>query len=135
MDKHIDPQSSLAVKKAFEKEECRRFLAGYSYQRPVFPRDFEQEDEVELTDAICKVNKTLALVAIDSLYYFHFAEALGVDVTNSSDKTVAVILDPAVRLCFLNNSEVRFINFFFVHTFLRQFFFFFFPGRKSICFT
>lgn len=95
-DIETDPQSASAVKKAFTKEECRRFLAGYSYQRPIFPRDCEQEDEIKFTDAICKVNKTLAFVAIDSLYYFHFAEGLGIDVFNSSDKTVAVILDPAV---------------------------------------
>lgn len=72
-------------------------MAGYSYQRPVFPHVSDHESEIKLTDAICKVNKTLAFVAIDSLYYFHFSEALGVDVANIKDKTIAVILDPAVR--------------------------------------
>lgn len=86
------------MRRAYEREECRRFLAGYSYQRPVFPRDAEAEAETKLTEAICTINKTLALVAIDSLRYFHFAEGLGIDVGRADDKTVAVILDPAVGL-------------------------------------
>lgn len=93
-----DSQSAASVRTAFYREECRHFLAGYSYQRPIFPRDLDNgDDEVELTEAICRINKTLALVAIDSLYYFHFAESLGIDVGSAKDKTTVVILDPAVR--------------------------------------
>ena len=93
----MDPRSALAVKAAYENEECRRLLAGYSYLRPVFPRDADNESELALTEAICKVNKTLALVAIDSLQYYHFAESLGIDVASVRDKTAVVILDPLVR--------------------------------------
>ncbi|OXU20522.1 hypothetical protein TSAR_015773 [Trichomalopsis sarcophagae] len=112
-----DPRSSTSVRKAFYREECRQFLAGYSYQRPIFPREPDNDsDEVELTEAICRVNKTLALVAIDSLHYFHFAESLGIDVGNAKDKTTVVILDPADESQFVmqdeygRNTLVQFIN-------------------------
>ncbi|CAB0032174.1 unnamed protein product [Trichogramma brassicae] len=103
----IDPRSAASVQKAHEREECRRFLAGYSYRRPVFPRDDDaaadtKEEEVQLTKDRCHVNKTLALVAIDSLHYFHFSEGLGIELGDKSDKTALVILDPMVRIiCFL----------------------------------
>jgi hypothetical protein len=89
------------VKKAFYKNDCRRFLAGYSYHLPVFPRDSNDNNNVEakLTELICKINKTLALVAIDSLQYFHFAESLGINLANITDKTSVVILDPDVSYC------------------------------------
>lgn len=124
-----DPRSAASVRKAFYREECRQFLAGYSYQRPIFPRDPDHSsDEVlELTESICKINKTLALVAIDSLHYFYFAESLGIDVGNAQDKTVVVILDPAVR----DYSTPSYFS-----SLLPRFFAnrlnFLFPGRKSI---
>ncbi|XP_058796273.1 thioredoxin domain-containing protein 11 [Phymastichus coffea] len=111
----MDPQSSVNVKKSYDREECRCFLAGYSYQRPIYPRDSESV-ELELTELICQVNKTLALVTIDSLQYFHFAEGLGIDITRNRDKTVAVIIDPADESQYVmeeiygRNALVRFIN-------------------------
>ncbi|XP_014215524.1 thioredoxin domain-containing protein 11 [Copidosoma floridanum] len=118
-EKEIDPYSSIAVQRTALKEDCRRFLSGYSYQRPIFPQnsDFNSgSDEIPLTDAICKVNKTLAIVAIDSLHYLHFAEGLGIDISRSPDKTAAVIMDPADESQFVmqeefgKNTLVQFIN-------------------------
>ena len=42
------------------------------------------------------MNKTLALVAIDSLHYFHFSEGLGIELGGKPDRTAVVILDPLV---------------------------------------
>ncbi|XP_014234025.1 thioredoxin domain-containing protein 11 [Trichogramma pretiosum] len=127
----IDPRSAASVQKAHEREECRRFLAGYSYRRPVFPRDEDdaaadsKEEEVQLTKDRCHVNKTLALVAIDSLHYFHFSEGLGIELGDKSDKTALVILDPmdesqyVLQDDFGRNTLARFINNY-THGYLRR---------------
>ena len=115
----IDPQSSSSVKKAFIREDCRRFLAGYSYHRPVFPRDSLDEEEVPLTQLICSINKTLSFVAVDTVHYFHFAESLGVDVIGARDKTAVVIVDPTV------SSTIKRIN--------RPLVMLNFAGREPVC--
>ncbi|XP_011502270.1 PREDICTED: thioredoxin domain-containing protein 11 [Ceratosolen solmsi marchali] len=118
LNEEIDSQSASAVKKAFYKNDCKKYLAGYNYHHPVFPRDPDDESNVELklTELICKINKTLALVAIDSLQYFYFAESLGINLANITDKTSAIILDPddesqfVMEEEFSRNALVRFIN-------------------------
>ena len=84
------------IQQLFFKEECQKFLIGSTYYPPVFPKVNIKEPSTNFTSSICEVNKTLSFIAIDSLYYFHFAEALGVDVLNYKDKTAVVILDPTV---------------------------------------
>ncbi|KAG7210429.1 hypothetical protein KM043_011961 [Ampulex compressa] len=111
-----DPRSANSVRRAFIKDDCRKWLTGNNYHQPVFPRDSIKDPNINLTDSICKINKTLALIAIDSLHYFHFAEGLGIDVLKRTDKTAVVILDAAaesqyvMQHNFSRHNLLRFIN-------------------------
>ncbi|XP_012271941.1 thioredoxin domain-containing protein 11 [Orussus abietinus] len=88
-----DPLSSSAMKDYYVKEECRMLLAGNDYHPPVFPNDSPNHPIINFSSAVTKVNKTLALIALDSLYYFPFAEGLGINVSKRRDKTAVVIVD------------------------------------------
>lgn len=90
-----DVRSADVVKQAYLKSECKRWITGNRYHQPVFPRDNLEHPNINLTKSVCKINKTLTLIAIDSLHYFYFAEGLGIDLLNKKDKTAVVILDVA----------------------------------------
>lgn len=89
-------RSADAIKQAHLKLDCKRWLTGNKYHQPVFPRDNVVHPNINLTESVCKINKTLSLIAIDSLHYFYFAEALGIDLLKRKDKTAAVILNVPV---------------------------------------
>ncbi|XP_011310287.1 thioredoxin domain-containing protein 11 [Fopius arisanus] len=88
-----DPRSPENVRKRLAEESCKFLLLGNKYQPPIFPVVLEG-DERRL-EAACTTNKSLTFLAIDSLRYFHFAEALGIDLLRIQDKTAVVILDSA----------------------------------------
>lgn len=92
-----DPQSANAINDFHAKDECRRLLTGNNYHPPVFPKKLTHDSQkVNLTSYICRTNKTLALIAVDSLEFFHIAEGLGIDILKKKDKTAVAILDPVV---------------------------------------
>lgn len=95
-NKENDARSASMIRKAFLKEHCRRWLAGNEYHPSLFPRDSPRQFNISLKESVCKTNKTLALIAIDSLRYFHFAEHLGIDISKWRNKTAVVILDATV---------------------------------------
>ncbi|KAK2582439.1 hypothetical protein KPH14_004749 [Odynerus spinipes] len=111
-----DPQSPAAIKHAFLKESCKRWSAGHIYHEPVFPQDSYKHSNISLTKSLCKMNRTLSLIAIDSLHYFHFAEGLGIDVLKKKDKTAVIILDVAqeseyvMQEDFSRHGVIEFIN-------------------------
>lgn len=114
--KENDPLSATTVRTNFLKEHCRRWLAGNNYHPSLFPRDSPKQFNVSLKESVCKTNKTLALIAIDSLHYFHFAERLGIDISKRRNKTTVIILDAAVSFSILvtlyyNFNYFNFINF------------------------
>ena len=88
-----DLRSAGAVTQAYLKQDCKKWIAGNEYHQPIFPRGSAEHPNISLTESVCKINKTLALIAIDSLHYFHFAEGLGIEVLKRKDKTAVVILD------------------------------------------
>ncbi|XP_076752476.1 thioredoxin domain-containing protein 11 isoform X2 [Xylocopa sonorina] len=90
-----DDRSARAIKQAHLKSDCKKWITGNKYHQPIFPRDNPKHSNINLTKTVCKVNKTLTLIAIDSLHYFYFAEGLGIDILKRKDKTAVVILDVA----------------------------------------
>lgn len=78
------------------KDQCIKLLAGNKYHYPIFPDVTENSNSTKVTASACRKNRVLALIAIDSLQYFHFAEGLGIDVLKTKDKTAVVILDADV---------------------------------------
>lgn len=91
-----DSRSASTIRRNFLKESCKRWLAGNDYYPSLFPQDSSRKFNISLKELICKTNKTLALIAIDSLHYSHFAEHLGIDISRRRNKTTVVILDAAV---------------------------------------
>ncbi|KOC69381.1 Thioredoxin domain-containing protein 11 [Habropoda laboriosa] len=90
-----DTQSADAIKQAHLRSDCKRWITGNRYHLPIFPRDNIEHPNINLTESVCKINKTLTLIAIDSLHYFYFAEGLGIDLLKKKDKTAVVILNVA----------------------------------------
>ncbi|XP_020280773.1 thioredoxin domain-containing protein 11 isoform X2 [Pseudomyrmex gracilis] len=112
--KKEDTRSASTVRRNFLKERCRKWLAGNDYHQPLFPRDSPARFNNSLKDSVCKTNKTLALIAIDSLHYFHFAQHLGIDTTKWKNKTAVVILDSALESQYVMHhdfSEDALVNF------------------------
>nr|XP_012152596.1 PREDICTED: thioredoxin domain-containing protein 11 isoform X3 [Megachile rotundata] len=111
-----DVQSSNNVKQSYLKTECKKWMAGNKYHQPVFPRDSSEHQNINLTESVCKINKTLALIAIDSLYYFYFAESFGIDILRKKDKTAVIIVDAAHESQYVMHDDfnrynlVQFIN-------------------------
>ncbi|XP_046403393.1 thioredoxin domain-containing protein 11 [Ischnura elegans] len=84
-----------------EKEEaCKRLLHGEILHPAVFPDDNASENVSKIPENLlplvrglaCRTNKTLSILALDSLKYHHFALGLGVDVLSKKDATAVVIL-------------------------------------------
>lgn len=98
LEGEYDPLSASVVRRAFLKERCRKWLAGNNYNPSLFPRDSPKWFNVSLKESVCETNKTLALIAIDSLHYFQFAERFGVDISKRRNKTTVIILDSAVSV-------------------------------------
>lgn len=111
-----DPQSPVSIKYTSLKESCKKWSAGHTYHEPIFPQDSYKHSNISLTKSLCKMNKTLSMIAIDSLHYFHFAEGLGIDVLNKKDKTAAIILDVSqeseyiMEKDFSRHAVIEFIN-------------------------
>ncbi|XP_017881600.1 thioredoxin domain-containing protein 11 [Ceratina calcarata] len=111
-----DARSADAVKRGKLRLDCKKWMIGNKYHKPIFPRDDSGHPFTNITRSVCKVNKTLALIAIDSLHYFHFAEALGIDILKNKDKTAVVILDVARESQYVMQEDfkrytlVQFIN-------------------------
>ncbi|KAL6259352.1 hypothetical protein P5V15_009267 [Pogonomyrmex californicus] len=109
-----DSRSASMVKKVFLKENCKKWLAGNDYHPSLFPQDSPRKFNISLKESVCKTNKTLALIAIDSLHYFHFAEHLGIDISKRKNKTAVVILDAALESQYVMHhdfSEYALVNF------------------------
>lgn len=66
----------------------------------------------------CKLNKTLSLIAIDSIVYHTFAERLGVDVLRAPNKTTAIIVDHENESTFIMKAPISTLNLInFIHNF------------------
>lgn len=111
-----DSRSASMVRRDFLKEDCKKWMAGNDYHPSLFPRESPRQFNISLKESVCKTNKTLALIAIDSLHYFHFAEHLGIDISKQKNKTTVVILDAALESQYVMHHEfseyalVDFIN-------------------------
>ncbi|XP_071574071.1 thioredoxin domain-containing protein 11 isoform X2 [Temnothorax nylanderi] len=116
LKEETDLRSANIVRKGFLKENCKKWMAGNDYHPSLFPREFPRQFNISLKESVCKTNKTLALIAIDSLHYYHFAEHLGIDISKRKNKTTVIILDAALESQYVMQHEfseyalVDFIN-------------------------
>ncbi|XP_066601366.1 thioredoxin domain-containing protein 11-like isoform X2 [Prorops nasuta] len=111
-----DRRSANSIREIYFKEDCKRWLTGNEYHQPIFPRDLETFPNISFIDDVCKMNKTFALIAIDSIHYSHFAQSLGIDALNVKDKTSVVILDSSQESQYIMKEDfsryalIKFIN-------------------------
>ncbi|XP_072763189.1 thioredoxin domain-containing protein 11-like isoform X2 [Anoplolepis gracilipes] len=109
-----DSRSASIIRRNFLEESCKRWLTGNDYYPSLFPEDSPRKFNISLKELVCKTNKTLALIAIDSLHYSHFAEHLGIDISKRRNKTTVVILDAALESQYVMHhdfSEYALVNF------------------------
>ncbi|KAF4528056.1 hypothetical protein B566_EDAN012017, partial [Ephemera danica] len=83
----------IALGKKFREHRCRNLLLGRRLQRAVFPRPSTEDNLEHFQGLACANNRSLSLLALDSLEYHSLAERLGVDILNRPDRTVAIIFN------------------------------------------
>jgi len=92
-----DERSSAALQEAASLERCCYFHRARHIHHPVFPHPaYHRKSPRHFTGMACRTNKTMSLIAMDSLQFHQFAEGLGVDVLARHDKTAVIIFNVAV---------------------------------------
>lgn len=76
---------------------CNVVNFAYELGPPVMPARDQEANVTSVHGLACAKNFSLNMVAVDSVRNYHFAESLGIDVTNKKDMTAVVILDTKVR--------------------------------------
>lgn len=90
-----DPLSPENLVQDNVKHFCRLMKFANGHSPPLyFSMDPEEERNVTRIEGMsCANNFSLYILAVDSIRNHHFAESLGVNITNKKDMTSAVILD------------------------------------------
>lgn len=80
---------------------CRNFIFAEKYYPTIFEEKSTHKNNPEgLHGLACKSNKSLALLAMDSLMHYPFAEKLGINLSKYKYNTAAVIIDDKVSYYF-----------------------------------
>ncbi|KAK6623870.1 hypothetical protein RUM44_010726 [Polyplax serrata] len=115
-----DEKAPRQLLKKWDEFECKNFEFLTEYYHLPFPR---APDNSQLTEAInglaCVNNRTLKIIAMDSLSHYQFAEGLGINILDMKDKTAAVIVDKKGDSQFVMKEEVskdNLISFIMNHT-------------------
>ncbi|XP_028171777.1 thioredoxin domain-containing protein 11 isoform X2 [Ostrinia furnacalis] len=102
----------LSVENLFHDHQqylCRIFNFANEIGPPVAPAriaNAEEKQNISRVEGLaCEKNFTLHMLAVDSVRNHHFAEFLGIDVTNVKDKTAVVILDTKLETQYLLSEE------------------------------
>lgn len=92
-----DERSPSNLLKLWRRNKCREFVFAETIQPAIFEKKNENErNDHNISGLACRTNKSLTFVAMDSLLFYHFAERLGIDVTNSKDKSAVAIINEKV---------------------------------------
>lgn len=105
-----DYRGPKLLKRLSMRRQCELLRLSESDGSEVFFQEMAGPENVYV-DLIkgmsCKYNKTLTFLGMDSDLYHAFAERLGVDVLHTTNKTIAVIVDPEDESTFLLRKEVN----------------------------
>ncbi|KAJ8979979.1 hypothetical protein NQ317_013728 [Molorchus minor] len=113
-----DRRSAVGLLKSLQKENCRQFLMAEKYQSAVFETTASYKKKLNVTGLSCKTNSSLAMIVMDSLLYYHFAERLGIDLLRKSDKSAVVIVNQAMESSHVLQASINSIN---VRKFIKNF--------------
>ncbi|KAL0893064.1 hypothetical protein ABMA27_014711 [Loxostege sticticalis] len=104
-----DPYSHENLLQDYWQFFCKIFDFANQIGPPISPARImsleERQNISNVAGLACKKNFTLHMLAVDSVRNHHFAEALGVDITNKKDMTAAVILDTKLETQYLLSEE------------------------------
>lgn len=97
-----DPLSPENLVQENVKHFCKLMKFASEASPPVVPSKVPtSEDKPNITHIhglSCEKNFSMHMLAVDSVANHHFAEFLGVDITNRQDKTTVVVLDSKVSI-------------------------------------
>lgn len=90
-----DSRSAGNLLRRWKKEKCRIAHLARQFHPVLLSESVRGTEDVGLnvSGLACKLNSSLVLIALDSLRYYHFAERLGIDISQAEDKTAAVIIN------------------------------------------
>lgn len=97
----------------FEVQHCRRLKLGMNYTDLHFPDNTDHHKpgiswRANFTGLACRTNRTLNFLALDSVLYPAFAEALGIDMFNMPHSSVVAIVDPKQESTHLLKHDIMF---------------------------
>ncbi|KAJ9585352.1 hypothetical protein L9F63_002849 [Diploptera punctata] len=102
-----DERSSSALQEAFTLEKCRRLRRARTIYRPIFPHPaYHRKSPRRFTGLACRTNRTISLIAMDSLQFHQFAEGLGIDILKRTDKTAVVIFNVIQESSYILEGDV-----------------------------
>lgn len=93
-----DPLSPDNLLQDSVKHFCKVFRFAQEWGAPIYPSRQPDVDErriniTHIEGLSCARNFSLHMIAVDSVRNHHFAESLGIDISNKKDMTAVVILD------------------------------------------
>ncbi|CAH0701203.1 unnamed protein product [Spodoptera exigua] len=105
-----DPLSSENLLEDSVNHFCKVLRFAHEWGPPIYPTGALNIDErrtniTHIDGMSCAHNFSLHMIAIDSVRNHHFAESLGIDITNKKDMTAVVILDSKHESQYLLSEE------------------------------
>lgn len=92
-----DERSPEELMKYWENQKCKTMEAANRYYSQAYPKLNNEASVPEVEGLACVNNRTLSIIAMDSLMYYQFAEGLGINILQLKDKTAVAIIDKRVR--------------------------------------
>lgn len=91
-----DERSPEQLIKYWENEKCKTIEAANRYYNQTYPKFNKEASIPDVQGLACVNNRTLSIIAMDSLMYYQFAEGLGINILHLKDKTAVAIIDKRV---------------------------------------
>ncbi|XP_049868769.1 thioredoxin domain-containing protein 11 [Pectinophora gossypiella] len=89
-----DPLGSENLIQDSVKHFCKLMMFAKEWGPTAIPEKVDNNNLPKIHGLACASNFSLNMIAVDSVQNYHFAESLGIDISNRKDRTAVVILDP-----------------------------------------
>ncbi|KRT84350.1 Thioredoxin, partial [Oryctes borbonicus] len=103
-----DAKSPRNLQKIQKQNKCRLKAIAEKYNPPLFSDSIvnKQNIRIDITGLACQVNRSLSMIAMDSLKYHHFANSLSIDILNRKHKTALAIIDEMMESHYILSGAV-----------------------------
>lgn len=106
LDNEGDDRSPESIAKYNFRRKCEMLRLAERKSEILFIDDDDPSSLQLVSGLACKFNRTLTLIAIDSINFHTFAERLGVDILEMENKTAAFIMDQENESSFMLDEPV-----------------------------